>query len=201
MLMKNLHDWFKASLVMVIFLVVLLIVTGCSPDPMVSYARQLEEKKLIQAFEELDADINAVDSYFNALFAKDIDDVNTEDIGQVKVYLATIKTKVLDIKATADEIDAGSDEKVREAVSHFNDTIYYLDKLVDEMAKIFDLADEMIIVYGDVKNEKISYSAFLSEMDRIDESLDQANNRIEDYIDNMDQSFNKWQAIMDQSFN
>lgn len=184
---------------LVIIFAAALLVSGCNPNPMTSYIGELEKKQAEEALENLTEDLFELDKYLNAIFEIDIENLTHEDLIPARNKLTEIENKLADLKVKVDEIDLGSDEKVREANGYFMDAIFYTNKLLGEMHLLIDSVAEVIDLFSDLKTRQITASAFLSELERIEEITNSITARGDEYIEKLNQSTDNWQAVVDEA--
>lgn len=193
---------FKLSATIVLFVLVASIcaVSGCSPDPIVVYAKQIEEINATEVFSNAEKEILDLDDYFNQLFEQDPDTITVEEILAAKERVRAFENEIAEIKAMVERIDI-EDEKVQEINSYLFGSFHNLSLLFGELQTILDIIIELIELTAEAKDPDsgLKMAAFSLRVEAIENQLNECLANGDWYVAQSSELINKWETALNEA--
>jgi hypothetical protein len=190
----------SAALVLFVLTVSIFSVSGCSPDPMVVYAKKIEEISVSEFFINMVTEMQSFDDYFSQLSKQDMDTMTDEEILTAKEKLRVVENEIAEMKVIVEQIDI-EDESVREVNSYLIDSIHYLGLLLGELQTILDLTIEMIDLVAEAKDPDsgLEMAAFSLKLEAIESRLNECSANGDRYSVQGDEMLDKWETALNEA--
>jgi hypothetical protein len=189
----------KLSAAIIIFILAAMIfgASGCSPDPMVVYAKKIEEVSVSEFFINMEIEMQSFDDYLNQLSKQDMDTVTDEEILTAKERLRAVENEIAEMKSMVEKIDI-EDEKVREVNSYLIDSIHYLSLLLGEIQTLLDLINEMNELIAEAKDPDsgLEIATYSLKIETLGVELNECIANGDRYVVQADEMFDKWETAL-----
>jgi|GEM_PF-4068635 len=191
---------FSAVLIIFVLTVSIFSVSGCSPDPMVVYAKKIEEISVSEFFINMETEMQSFDDYFNQLSKQDTDTVTVEEILAAKERVRAIENEIAEMKAIVEQIDI-EDESVREINSYLIESIHNISLLLGELQTMLDLIIEIFDLTAEAKDPDsgLEMAAFSLKLETMEVQLDESIANGDKYVVQIDEMYDKWVTAMNEA--
>jgi hypothetical protein len=192
----------KLSAAIIIFILAAMIfaASGCSPDPMVVYAKKIEEIHTAEFFINMETEMQSFGDYFDQLGKQDIDTLTVEEILAAKDRVRVFENGVAEMKAIFEQIDT-EDEKVREVNSYLVESIHYLSLLIGELQNMLDIIIESIELTAEAKDPDsgLEMAAFSLKLEAIESRINECIDNGDRYTIQLDEMLDKWETALNEA--
>jgi hypothetical protein len=190
----------KLSAAIIIFTIAAMIfaASGCSPDPMVVYAKKIEEIHAAELFINIETEMQYLDDYFDQLFKQDT--ITVEETLAAKERVGVIENEIAEIKLMVEQIDI-EDEKVREVNSYLVDSIHYLGLLFGEMQALLDLINELneLTAKAEDPDSGLEVAAFSLKLEDLVRRANECNANVDSYSVQVYEMLDKWETALNEA--
>ena len=190
----------SAALVLFVLIVSICAVSGCSPEPMVVYAKKIEEISVSEFFINMETEMQSVDDYFNQLSKQDMDTMTVEEILTAKERLGAVENEIAEMKAIVEQIDI-EDERVREVNSYLIESIQNISLLYGAMQTMLDIIVEMVELTAEAKDPDsgLEMATFSLKIETLGVELNECIANGDKYVVQLDEMYDKWVTAMNEA--
>lgn len=178
---------------LVLIVIFLLTLTGCSANPVVSYIEEIDEKGIIPAYEELEADSEVLLEEIARLVTAEATDSTIEEFNELKAMVEEFIAKQDKLIALTEGLDT-SDEIVNEANSYLVESISKQRNAISLMNVMIDNLIELneMLINPDIETLE-------EDLDRIDASTQETEENFFRLMAESEEALNRWDRIIEEN--
>lgn len=183
----------KVAVLLTLIVIFLLAITGCSANPVVSYLEEIEEKGILTAYEELDADSEVLLEEINRLFTAEATDSTIEEFNELKAMVDEFLLKQDELITITEGMNTNG-EIVKEANSYLVESISKQRSATSLMNVIIDNLIELneMVMNPDLETIEV-------DLDRINASTLETEENFFLLIAESEEALNQWDRIIEEN--
>ncbi len=176
-----------------LIVIVLLALTGCSANPVLSYLEEIEEKGIIPAYEVLEADSEILLEEIGRLVEAEATDSTIEEFNELKAMVNEFIVKQDELIAITEGLDT-SDEVVKDANSYLVESISKQRSAISLMNVMIDNLIELneMIINPDLETLE-------EDLNRINSSTLETEETFFRLIAESEEALNRWDIIIEEN--